>query len=221
MGRTREAGCVAAGMVIGAGACYCVYKLTWGKDDNEKLWDDEEDEKEEEEGVEEESCRDKPEIGGKTEKGVKTNVGVGAGSKLQDDSKAKAAVNVGPENGPGVKEEGHPESQGGGGLEAKAKALFKILKEQETTGLRQLEDLSHNVKRHLASLSVVGNGIPTPEPTVREKALCVPENPNTSVGNQGQIKMYIDEVCRETVLRCCKVISAAGRIKSANKRDSY
>lgn len=42
MGRTREAGCVAAGMVIGAGACYCVYRLTWGKDENDKLWDEEE-----------------------------------------------------------------------------------------------------------------------------------------------------------------------------------
>ncbi|XP_036030483.1 armadillo repeat-containing X-linked protein 1 [Onychomys torridus] len=128
MGRTREAGCVAAGMVIGAGACYCVYRLTWGKD--EKLWDDEEDEEEEEEEVEKESCSDKPEIGGKTEKGVKTNVGVGAGAKPQDDSKAKADVKVGPEDGLGVKKEEQPESQGGGGLEAKAKALFKILKEQ-------------------------------------------------------------------------------------------
>uniref|UniRef100_A0A452T0Q9 Armadillo repeat containing X-linked 1 n=1 Tax=Ursus maritimus TaxID=29073 RepID=A0A452T0Q9_URSMA len=34
MGRTREAGCVAAGVVIGAGACYCVYRLTWGRDEN-------------------------------------------------------------------------------------------------------------------------------------------------------------------------------------------
>ncbi|XP_041492625.1 armadillo repeat-containing X-linked protein 1 [Microtus oregoni] len=128
MGRTREAGCVAAGMVIGAGACYCVYRLTWGKDENEKLWDDEEEEEEEEEV--EESCSDKLETGGKTEKGVKTNVGVEAGDKPQDDSKAKVDVDVGPENGPGVKKEAHPESQGGGGLEAKAKALFKILKEQ-------------------------------------------------------------------------------------------
>ncbi|XP_075813970.1 armadillo repeat-containing X-linked protein 1 [Microtus pennsylvanicus] len=128
MGRTREAGCVAAGMVIGAGACYCVYRLTWGKDENEKLWDDEEEEEEEEEV--EESCSDKLETGGKTEKGVKANVGVEAGDKPQDDSKAKVDVDVGPENGPGVKKEAHPESQGGGGLEAKAKALFKILKEQ-------------------------------------------------------------------------------------------
>ncbi|XP_005072545.1 armadillo repeat-containing X-linked protein 1 isoform X1 [Mesocricetus auratus] len=127
MGRTREAGCVAAGMVIGAGACYCVYRLTWGKDENDKLWDEEEDEEEEEE-EEGESCSDKPETGGKTEKGVKTSAGVGAGVKPQDDSTAKA--DDVKESGPGVKIEAHPESQGGGGLEAKAKALFKILKEQ-------------------------------------------------------------------------------------------
>ncbi|XP_051035301.1 protein ARMCX6-like [Phodopus roborovskii] len=64
--------------------------------------------------------------------------------------------------------------------------------------------LSHNVSRLLASLSVVGNRIPTPQPTVREKVLCVPENPNTSIGNQGPIKMYIDEVCREAAFHCCK-----------------
>ncbi|XP_041492874.1 protein ARMCX6-like [Microtus oregoni] len=65
--------------------------------------------------------------------------------------------------------------------------------------------LSHNVSRHWASISVVANGIPTPQTTVREKALCVPENPNTSIGNQGQIEMSIDEVCREMVLHCCKL----------------
>lgn len=64
--------------------------------------------------------------------------------------------------------------------------------------------LSHSVSKHLASLSVVGNRNPTPKPTVREKALFVPENPNSSLENQGQIKMSIDEVCRETVLYCCK-----------------
>ncbi|XP_057616708.1 protein ARMCX6 [Chionomys nivalis] len=64
--------------------------------------------------------------------------------------------------------------------------------------------LSHNVSRHWASVSVVANRIPTPQTTVREKALCVPENPNTSIGNQGQIEMSIHEVCQEMVLHCCK-----------------
>ncbi|XP_073920042.1 armadillo repeat-containing X-linked protein 1 [Castor canadensis] len=128
MGRTREAGCVAAGMVIGAGACYCVYRLTWGKDENEKIWDDD-DYDEDDEDDDEESC-DTSEIGMENEKGDKTNAGVGARVKPQGDSKTKAEVSLGLESGPGVKKEVHSESQIGGGLEAKAKALFNTLKEQ-------------------------------------------------------------------------------------------
>nr|XP_038956085.1 protein ARMCX6-like [Rattus norvegicus] len=64
--------------------------------------------------------------------------------------------------------------------------------------------LTHNVSRHLSSLSVVGSRSPTPQPTVREKALDVPEHPNSSIENQDQIKMYIDEVCRDAVFCCCK-----------------
>ncbi|XP_052026258.1 protein ARMCX6-like, partial [Apodemus sylvaticus] len=64
--------------------------------------------------------------------------------------------------------------------------------------------LSHNVSKLLASLSVVGNRSPSPQPTGREKAWSVPGNPSYSTENQGQIKMYLDEVCPETVLHCCK-----------------
>lgn len=116
-------------MVIGAGACYCVYRLTWGKDEHEKMWDEEEEEDEEVE-EEEESCADPAETGGKTEKAVKSNDGVGVRAKLQGNLKAKAEVSLGPGNGPGVKKEVHLASQSGGGLEAKAKALFSALKEQ-------------------------------------------------------------------------------------------
>ena len=68
MGRTREAGCVAAGVVIGAGACYCVYRLTWGRDENEIIWNEDDDEEEE--------SRDISETG----KGAKANAGAGAGA---------------------------------------------------------------------------------------------------------------------------------------------
>ncbi|XP_047391230.1 protein ARMCX6-like [Sciurus carolinensis] len=63
--------------------------------------------------------------------------------------------------------------------------------------------LSHDISSHLSSLSICGNKIPTPHPTVREEALCAPDNSNASTENQGQIKMYINEVCQETVPRCC------------------
>lgn len=123
MGRTREAGCVAAGVVIGAGACYCVYRLTWGRDENEKIWDDDEEDDEEE-------SSDIVETGVETGKGAKANAGVGAGARLQGESKVKAEVGMGLQSGSDVKAEAHLGAQSGGGLEAKAKALFSTLKEQ-------------------------------------------------------------------------------------------
>lgn len=123
MGRTREAGCVAAGMVIGAGACYCVYRLTRRKDENEKIWDDDEE------------FSDASETGVETEKGAENNVGVGVGAKPQCDTEAKAEVRLGLESGPGIKKGPHCGSQSRGGLEAKAKALFTILKEQASAKL--------------------------------------------------------------------------------------
>ncbi|XP_039074012.1 armadillo repeat-containing X-linked protein 1 [Hyaena hyaena] len=123
MGRTREAGCVAAGVVIGAGACYCVYRLTWGRDDNEKIWDDDdEDDKEESSDI----VETRVEIG----KGAKPNAVVDAGARLQSDSKVKSEMAVVLESGSDVKAEVHLGLQSGGGLEAKAKALFSTLKEQ-------------------------------------------------------------------------------------------
>lgn len=119
MGRTREAGCVAAGVVIGAGACYCVYKLTWGRDESEKIWEDDDDDEEEE-----------PSDMAETGKGSKANSGAGAGARLQGDSKAKAEVAVELKSGSDIKAEAHSKAQSGGGLEAKAKALFSTLKEQ-------------------------------------------------------------------------------------------
>nr|XP_003940216.1 protein ARMCX6-like [Saimiri boliviensis boliviensis] len=75
------------------------------------------------------------------------------------------------------------------------KLLFAEIKEEAFP-------FSQNINSHLASLSMVRHTIPTPDPAVRE-ALCAPDNLNASIESQGQIKMYIDEVCRETVSRCC------------------
>ena len=104
---------MAAGVVIGAGACYCVYRLTWGRD-KEIIWKEDDDEEEESLDISE------------TGKGAKANAGAGAGARLQGDSKAKAEVAVELKSGPDVK----AEAERGGGLEAKAKALFSTLKEQ-------------------------------------------------------------------------------------------
>ncbi|XP_060148000.1 protein ARMCX6-like [Globicephala melas] len=60
---------------------------------------------------------------------------------------------------------------------------------------------SHDINSHLASLSIAGNTIPIPDPAV--EAFCALDNLKASVENQGQIKMCINEVCRETVSLCC------------------
>lgn len=61
---------------------------------------------------------------------------------------------------------------------------------------------SHNINRHLVSVSIVGNMIPTPKPTIKE-ALCALDNVDTNVENQCQIKMFINELCQETASHCC------------------
>lgn len=109
---------MAAGVVIGAGACYCVYRLTWGRDENEIIWNEDDDEEGESHDISE------------TGKGAKANAGAGAGARLQGESKAKAEVAVELKSGPDVKAEAHSKAERGGGLEAKAKALFSTLKEQ-------------------------------------------------------------------------------------------
>ncbi|XP_047620181.1 protein ARMCX6-like [Phacochoerus africanus] len=64
---------------------------------------------------------------------------------------------------------------------------------------------SQDLSSQLASLSLAGNIIPIPDSAIEEgKALWAADNLwNASVENQGQMKMYIHEVCRETVSLCC------------------
>ncbi|XP_007950380.1 armadillo repeat-containing X-linked protein 1 [Orycteropus afer afer] len=114
MGRTRDAGCVAAGVVIGAGACYCVYKLTWGRDESEQIWEDNEE------------TSDRAE----TEKKAQAKPGSVASARVEADTVAKAEVGLGVKSDPDLKAEAHLGAQSGGGLEAKARALFSTLKEQ-------------------------------------------------------------------------------------------
>ncbi|XP_004711259.1 protein ARMCX6-like [Echinops telfairi] len=76
------------------------------------------------------------------------------------------------------------------------KALFSQPKD---AGFSRSQDISSP----LASFSTAGNTFLTPNPTVEEKTFCVPGNVNLSAEKQGQIKMYISQVCLETVSRGC------------------
>ncbi|XP_003135296.1 protein ARMCX6 [Sus scrofa] len=212
MGRAREVGWMAAGLMIGAGACYCVYKLTIGRDDSEKL-----DEEEEEWDDEQELDEKEPEIWFDfttmawpwSEDGDWTEPGAPGGTEDRPSGGGKANRT-------------HPIKQRPFPYEHKntwSTQSFKnfscvlglsecpfiqgemFLGQPKNAGFPFSWDLSSQ----LASLSLAGNIIPIPDSAIEEgKALWAADNLwNASVENQGQMKMYIHEVCRETVSLCC------------------
>ncbi|XP_075814169.1 protein ARMCX6-like [Microtus pennsylvanicus] len=213
MGRAREMGWMAAGLMIGAGACYCMYKLTMGRGARNELEDEEEDDCDDEQDRDEEEAN------------IWFDFTTMARPWSKDGDWDEPGAPGGTEDrhsGGGKANRAHPIKQRPFPYEHKntwGSQTFKSFscaldrgkcasiqgKKMVTKPTNAGFPLSHNVSRHWASISVVANGIPTPQTTVREKALCVPENPNTSIGNQGQIEMSIDEVCREMVLHCCKL----------------
>ncbi|XP_033268332.2 protein ARMCX6 [Orcinus orca] len=208
MGRAREVGWMAAGLMIGAGACYCVYKLTIGRDDSEKLEEEEEEWDDEQELDEEE-----PEIW--------FDFTTMARPWSEDGDWNEPGAPGGTEDRPaggGKANRTHPVKQRPFPYERKntwSAQSFKnfscvlglskcpfiqgkvLLAQPRDTGF----SFSHDINSHLASLSIAGNAIPIPDPAV--EAFCALDNLKASVENQGQIKMYINEVCRETVSLCC------------------
>ncbi|XP_012668946.1 protein ARMCX6-like [Otolemur garnettii] len=209
MGRAREVGWVAAGLMIGAGACYCVYKLTIGRDDSDKLEEEEEEEWENDELDEEE-----PDIWFDlttitrpwSEDGDWTEPGAPGGTEDRPSGGGKANRAHPIKQRPFPYEHKNTWSaqnfKNGSCILDLSKSLFIQGKMFFAESKNVCFSFSHDINSPLASLSMVGNMIPTPDPTVGE-ALCAPDNLNASIEKQGQIKMYLIEVCRETVLRCC------------------
>ncbi|XP_007950390.1 protein ARMCX6-like [Orycteropus afer afer] len=212
MGRAREVGWMAAGLMIGAGACYCVYKLTIGRENTDKL-EEEEEEEEEEWDNDEELDEEEPEMWFDfttmtrpwSDDGDWTEPGAPGGNEDR-------------RSGGGKANRAHPTKQRPFPYEHKntwstqsfknvsyvvdlSKSPFiqvKVFAQPTDASF----SCSHSISSHLSSLSMVGNMIPNANPTVEEKAFCALGNLNVSAENQGQIKMYINQVCRETVSRC-------------------
>ncbi|XP_061034510.1 protein ARMCX6-like [Eubalaena glacialis] len=208
MGRAREVGWMAAGLMIGAGACYCVYKLTIGRDDSEKLEEEEEEWDDEQELDEEE-----PEIWFDfttmarpwSEDGDWTEPGAPGGTEDRPSGGGKANRTHPVKQRPFPYERKNTWSAQSFKNFSCVLGLSKCPSIQGKVLLAQPRDtgfsFSHDINSHLARLSIAGNTIPIPDPAV--EAFCAPDNLNASVANQGQIKMYINEVCRETVPLCC------------------
>ncbi|KAM4799366.1 protein ARMCX6 [Urocitellus parryii] len=211
MGRAREMGWMAAGLMIGAGACYCVYKLTIGRDDSDKLEEEDEEEWDDDQELDEEE----PEIW--------FDFTTMARPWSEDEDWTEPGAPGGTEDrhsGGGKANRAHPIKQRPFPYEHKntwsaqtfknVSCILDLSKCPSIQGKKLFAEpkdavfsLSHNIRSHLANLSICGNTLPTPHPTVREEALCAPGNLNASTENQGQIKMFINEVCQETVPRSC------------------
>lgn len=205
-------GWMAAGLMIGAGACYCMYKLTMGRSVGNELEDEEEEEWDDEQDVDEEDAD------------IWFDFAAMARPWSEDGDWDEPGAPGGTEDrrsGGGKANRAHPIRQRPFPYEHKnvwgeqsfksfscilhlTKCASSQRKKMSTEATNAGSSLSHNVSKHLASLSGAGKRSPTPQPPVREKALSVPRNPSSNLENQGQIKMYLDEVCRETVLHCCK-----------------
>ncbi|XP_072811804.1 protein ARMCX6-like [Vicugna pacos] len=211
MGRAREVGWMAAGLMIGAGACYCVYKLTIGRGDSEKL-----EEEEEEWDDDQELNEAEPEIWFDfttmarpwSEDGDWTEPGAPGGTEDRPSGGGKANRTHPIKQRPFPYEHKNTWSAQSYKNFTCVLGLSKSPFIQGKLLLVQPRDagfsFSHDINSHLASLSIAGNTIPTPNPAVEgEKAFCAPGNVNASGENQGQIKMYINEVCQETVSLCC------------------
>lgn len=202
---------MAAGLMIGAGACYCVYKLTLGKDDSDKS----EEEEEEEWGDDQELDDEESEIW--------LDFTTMARPWDEDEDWTQPGAPGGNEDrrsGGGKANRAHPTKQRPFPYKHKntwsaqsfknSTSVLKLSKCPPTQGKPKFAEpkdavfsLSHDVNRHLVNSSITGDATPAPHPTVKEKALCAPDNTNGSIENQGQIEMYANEVCRETVSHCC------------------
>ena len=205
MVRAREVGWMTAGLMIGAGACYCVYKLTIGRDDREK-WEEEEEEWEDDQELDEEEpemwfdfttmARPWNEDGDWTVPGGTEHRHLGGG-------KANRTHPI--RQRPFPYEHKNSWSAKSFKIFSCALELFQCPFIQENMFFAQPEDagfsFSHTISSHLVSVSIVGNVIPTPNHTIKE-ALCALDNVDASVENQCQIKMFINELCRETASHC-------------------
>ncbi|XP_025789581.1 protein ARMCX6 [Puma concolor] len=154
MGRAREVGWMAAGLMIGAGACYCVYKLTLGRDDSNKLEEEEEEWDDDQELDEEE-----PEIW------------------FDFTTMARPWSEDGDWTEPGAPGGTEDRPSGGG----KANRTHPVT--QRPFPYEHKNTWNNQSFRNFSC--------------VLDLSKC------PFIENQGQIKMYINEVCRETVSHCC------------------
>lgn len=217
MGYARKVGWVTAGLVIGAGACYCIYRLTRGR--KEKDDDDGEDSTSESGSADVEDSEDSPDSmsndwsddddDDSDSKGIVwyppwARIGTEAGTRARARARARAT-----RARRAVQKRASPNSDD---TILSPQELQKVLCLVEISekpyileaalialGNNAAYAFNRDIIRELGGLSVVAKILNTRDPIVKEKALIVLNNLSVNTENQRRLKIYMNQVCDDTV----------------------
>ncbi|XP_034341311.1 armadillo repeat-containing X-linked protein 3 [Arvicanthis niloticus] len=212
MGYARKVGWVTAGLVIGAGACYCIYRLTRGRKQNkEKMaeggsgdvddagdcsgaryndWSDDDDDSNESKSI--------------VWYPPWARIGTEAGTRARARARARAT-----RARRAVQKRASPNSDD---TVLSPQELQKVLCLVEMSekpyileaalialGNNAAYAFNRDIIRDLGGLPIVAKILNTRDPIVKEKALIVLNNLSVNAENQRRLKIYMNQVCDDTV----------------------
>ncbi|XP_062039908.1 armadillo repeat-containing X-linked protein 3 [Lepus europaeus] len=212
MGYARKVGWVTAGLVIGAGACYCIYRLTRGRKQNkEKMaeggpgdvddagdcmgaryndWSDDDDDSNESKSI--------------VWYPPWARIGTEAGTRARARARARAT-----RARRAVQKRASPNSDD---TILSPQELQKVLCLVEMSekpyileaalialGNNAAYAFNRDIIRDLGGLPIVAKILNTRDPIVKEKALIVLNNLSVNTENQRRLKIYMNQVCDDTV----------------------
>ncbi|XP_007538073.1 armadillo repeat-containing X-linked protein 3 [Erinaceus europaeus] len=212
MGYARKVGWVTAGLVIGAGACYCIYRLTRGRKQNkEKMaeggsgdmddagdcpgaryndWSDDDDDSSDSKGI--------------VWYPPWARIGTEAGTRARARARARAT-----RARRAVQKRASPNSDD---TVLSPQELQKVLCLVEMSekpyileaalialGNNAAYAFNRDIIRDLGGLPIVAKILNTRDPIVKEKALIVLNNLSVNAENQRRLKIYMSQVCDDTI----------------------
>ncbi|XP_022377325.1 armadillo repeat-containing X-linked protein 3 [Enhydra lutris kenyoni] len=212
MGYARKVGWVTAGLVIGAGACYCIYRLTRGRKQNkEKMaeggsgdvddvgdcpgaryndWSDDDDDSSDNKGI--------------VWYPPWARIGTEAGTRARARARARAT-----RARRAVQKRASPNSDD---TILSPQELQKVLCLVEMSekpyileaalialGNNAAYAFNRDIIRDLGGLPIVAKILNTRDPIVKEKALIVLNNLSVNAENQRRLKIYMNQVCDDTI----------------------
>ncbi|XP_006901215.1 PREDICTED: armadillo repeat-containing X-linked protein 3 [Elephantulus edwardii] len=214
MGYARKVGWVTAGLVIGAGACYCIYRLTKGRKQNkDKMaegrpgdmdatggryndWSDDDNDDDDDDSNENKGIVWYPPW---------ARIGTEAGTRARARARARAT-----RARRAVQKRASPNSDDTilSPLELQKVLCLVEMSEKPYILEAALIALGNNaayafnrdIIRDLGGLPIVAKILNTRDPIVKEKALIVLNNLSVNAENQRRLKVYMNQVCDDTVM---------------------